>query len=94
MKFITPLASIFIAGQSVSIAAEIGQNDTNKQPNILVILTDDHRADYLGCAGHPIIKTPNIDKLAAEGTYFSNAFVTTSACYRYFPLEGEFEVLV
>jgi arylsulfatase A-like enzyme len=49
-------------------------------PNILVILTDDHRWDYLGCAGHPILKTPHIDQLAKEGTYFSNAFVTSASC--------------
>ena len=50
------------------------------RPNILVIVSDDHRADVLGCAGHPIIRTPSIDRLAAEGTRFSNAFVTTSIC--------------
>jgi arylsulfatase len=53
---------------------------TSARPNIVVILTDDHRADYLGCAGHPILKTPNIDQLAAEGVRFENAFVTTAAC--------------
>ena len=56
------------------------QYSAAKPPNIVVILTDDHRADYLGCAGHPILKTPNIDQLAADGTYFNNAFVTTAAC--------------
>lgn len=48
--------------------------------NILFFLSDDHRADFLGCAGHPILKTPNIDKLAALGTRFENAYVTTSIC--------------
>ena len=51
-----------------------------RAPNIIVILSDDHRADYLGCAGHPVVKTPNIDQLAAEGSYFTNAFVTSAAC--------------
>lgn len=50
------------------------------RPNIVVILTDDQRADYLGCAGHPIVQTPHIDALAAHGVRFSNAFVTTAAC--------------
>ena len=50
------------------------------RPNIVVVLSDDHRADYLGVAGHPILKTPNIDRLANEGIYFQNAFVTTAAC--------------
>ncbi len=50
------------------------------KPNILFLLVDDQRNDTLGCAGHPIIKTPVIDSLAAEGIRFSNAFVTTSIC--------------
>ena len=52
----------------------------NTRPNIIYILGDDHRADYLGFAGHPIIKTPNLDKMAEEGVYFSNAFCTSPAC--------------
>jgi arylsulfatase A-like enzyme len=51
-----------------------------EKPNILFILVDDQRFDSLGCAGHPILKTPNIDKLAAEGVRFENMFVTTAIC--------------
>ena len=51
-----------------------------KRPNIIFLLTDDHRADALGCAGNTIIQTPNIDDLAANGVRFTNAFVTTSIC--------------
>ena len=51
-----------------------------RNPNILFLLVDDQRNDTLGCAGHPIIKTPVIDSLAAGGVRFSNAFVTTSIC--------------
>lgn len=51
-----------------------------KRPNIIFLLTDDHRADALGCAGNTIIQTPNIDYLAANGVRFTNAFVTTSIC--------------
>jgi arylsulfatase A-like enzyme len=51
-----------------------------KQPNIIFLLTDDHRADAMGCAGNPIIQTPNMDALAATGVRFTNAFVTTSIC--------------
>lgn len=49
-------------------------------PNIIFVLVDDQRNDTLGCAGHPILKTPVVDALAAEGTRFENAFVTTSIC--------------
>lgn len=51
-----------------------------ENPNIIFFLTDDQRNDTLGCAGHPIVKTPNIDQLAGQGTRFVNAFVTTSIC--------------
>lgn len=52
---------------------------TNR-PNIVFILTDDQRNDTLGCAGHPVIKTPVIDRLASQGMRFTNSFVTTSIC--------------
>ncbi len=51
-----------------------------RHPNVLVILTDDQRWDAMSCAGHPLLKTPNIDRLAAEGARFANMFVTTSLC--------------
>jgi arylsulfatase A-like enzyme len=52
----------------------------DKKPNIIFILTDDQRWDALGFAGNDIIHTPNMDKLASEGLYFENAFVTTPIC--------------
>ena len=51
-----------------------------KRPNIIFILSDDQRHDFLGCAGHPVIQTPHLDDMAARGTHFRNAFVTTSIC--------------
>lgn len=51
-----------------------------RKPNILFILTDDHRADALGYAGNPIIRTPHMDRMAMEGAYFRNALVTTPIC--------------
>jgi N-acetylglucosamine-6-sulfatase len=52
----------------------------DRPPNVVFILTDDQRWDCLGCAGHPYLKTPNVDRLAKEGVYFKNAFCTTSLC--------------
>ena len=52
----------------------------SKRPNILFFMTDQHRADWLGCAGHPVVRTPNIDSLAARGTRFSNFYVTSPVC--------------
>lgn len=48
--------------------------------NILFIMYDQLRHDYLGCAGHPHIKTPNMDRLAAMGVRFSNAYVQSPVC--------------
>lgn len=50
-----------------------------QQPNIVFILTDDQRYDELGFL-NPVIETPNMDALAAQGVHFENAFVTTSLC--------------
>lgn len=50
------------------------------QPNIIFILTDDQRWDALGFAGNDLIHTPEMDRLASEGIFFENAFVTTPIC--------------
>ena len=51
-----------------------------KRPNLLVILVDDLRYDEFGAGGHPYMKTPHIDRLAAEGALFERAFHTTPIC--------------
>jgi arylsulfatase len=48
--------------------------------NILVLYADDWRHDTLGCAGNPVVKTPRLDALAAEGVRFTRNCVTTSIC--------------
>ena len=48
--------------------------------NILFIMCDQLRFDYLGCAGHPAIRTPHIDALAARGLRFSEAYVQSPVC--------------
>jgi arylsulfatase A-like enzyme len=53
---------------------------TDVKPNILFFLVDDQRNDMLSSAGHPILKTPTVDRLAQNGIRFTNAFVTTSIC--------------
>ena len=50
-----------------------------RRPNILWITSEDTSPD-LGCYGHPVVKTPNLDRLAAEGARFANAFVTAPVC--------------
>lgn len=50
------------------------------RPNFLIVMTDQQRADYLGCAGHPVLRTPNLDRLASEGVRFSRAYVNNPVC--------------
>jgi arylsulfatase A-like enzyme len=50
------------------------------RPNLIVMMTDDQRADAMSCAGNTILKTPNIDRIARQGARFNNMFVTNSLC--------------
>ena len=50
------------------------------KPNFLFFITDQHRADWLGCAGHPVVKTPHIDEIAANGMRFENFHVASPVC--------------
>jgi arylsulfatase A-like enzyme len=54
--------------------------DAADRPNVLVLLADDLRWDSVGCAGNPVVVTPNVDRLAREGVRFTQARVTTSIC--------------
>ncbi len=51
-----------------------------KQPNILLIMSDEHAPQFCGCYGHPIVRTPNLDQLAAEGTLFENTYSNCPIC--------------
>lgn len=51
-----------------------------KQPNILFVYSDQHRADVLGCAGNSIVATPNLDRLASEGTRFEHVWTESPIC--------------
>ena len=53
---------------------------TKASPNIVLMVADDHGTDALGCYGNPVIKTPHLDRLAAEGVRFTHAFCTTASC--------------
>ena len=52
----------------------------NERPNIVLILTDQHKADAIGFVGKHPVKTPNLDKLAKSGIRFDNAYVTFPLC--------------
>lgn len=70
------LASCTAAGRlSAADAAS-----TDKPLNVLLIVSDDQRHDALGCAGNPVLKTPNLDRLAASGVRFTHAFAEVPIC--------------
>ena len=52
----------------------------NDRPNFLFFITDQQRADWLGCSGHPVLKTPHIDAIADSGTVFDNFHVASPVC--------------
>jgi len=65
-------------GSATAAPALLGQA---RRRNLVFILSDDHRFDAMGCAGHPFVTTPHMDRLARGGVLLGNAFVTTALCY-------------
>ena len=51
-----------------------------RRPNILVIMSDEHNASVMGCAGNPVIKTPNLDGLAGDGVVFDACYCNSPLC--------------
>ncbi|MHC4914111.1 MAG: sulfatase family protein [Planctomycetota bacterium] len=52
----------------------------SRPPNVLLIISDQHQRDATGCYGHQVVKTPNIDRLAARGVTFTNAYCQSPLC--------------
>jgi choline-sulfatase len=48
--------------------------------NLLILMSDEHQARAMGCAGHPLVRTPNLDRLAAQGTRFTAAYTPSPIC--------------
>ncbi len=76
-------ASLAIAG-SAAVSnvspALAGAQTKQKRPNLVFFLGEGQRADALSAAGHPILKTPNHDRIGKEGIRFTNAFCTNALC--------------
>lgn len=67
------LAAVLLLGSLVALASAA-------QPNVVLIIADDVAWDDLGCTGNAAVRTPNIDRLAAQGMSFERAFITASSC--------------
>jgi arylsulfatase A-like enzyme len=79
--FARPFLSLCIVAASTVLAGLPGHSQPAKQPNFLILLTDDQRWDTIGVNNPDLpIRTPHIDRLANEGILFTRGFVTTPIC--------------
>lgn len=58
----------------------MAKESRQKRPNFLLIMTDQHRADHLGCYGNKIVQTPHLDALAERSTRFEKCYVSSGVC--------------
>lgn len=65
---------------TLSLIANLSAGEGNSRPNVLFLFSDQHNADFMGCAGHSLVKTPNLDALAEKGTRFSRAYCQDGIC--------------
>ncbi|MDZ7638270.1 MAG: sulfatase [Bryobacterales bacterium] len=82
MSFFTRRRFLSAAGAAAApfVLRSRAGGQSKDRPNLVFLLGDDHRWDALGCMGNGIIRTPQIDGLAAGGCRFENMFVTTAIC--------------
>jgi choline-sulfatase len=77
------LQSMALLGSGVRGIASIGsaaQQRRSAKPNLLVIMSDQHSARVLGCAGDTVVRTPNLDRLATQGALFTNTYCQSPLC--------------
>ena len=53
---------------------------SRRRPNVLLIMSDQHNRDFMGCAGHPVVRTPALDALAEGGVRFTSAYCNYPLC--------------
>lgn len=78
--FVTAVLAWLAVTNDPAAAQERNNAPTDGRPNVIVVLVDDLRFDEFGAGGHPYLETPHIDRLAAEGVMFTNAFHAVSLC--------------
>jgi choline-sulfatase len=70
----------FGAAMIAAAQSQVARSAAAGSPNILFICADEHGGPFLGSMGHPIVKTPNLDRLAAAGVQFRNAYCGSPVC--------------
>ena len=80
-RFVCALVCLLLCANAATAATQTANEPAPApRPNIVFVLMDDQRWDDFGFMGHPVVRTPHIDRLAREGATFLNAFVTTPLC--------------
>ncbi|MEL6104973.1 MAG: sulfatase [Planctomycetota bacterium] len=70
----------FSAALTACFACLVVADDRPPVDNVLMLISDDLKASVLGCYGDPLCRTPNLDRLAARGTLFENAYCQGTSC--------------
>jgi hypothetical protein len=71
---------LILSGVAAPLSSTAGQAAGAPRPNVVIIIADDVSAEDIGCYGNPAIRTPAIDRLAAGGLRFENAYLTAASC--------------
>lgn len=81
-KILIALAAVIIIMVGALIVGAFGSKKEKEQsrPNILILMSDNHSWNHMGSYGDPVVKTPNIDRLAQQGVRFTNAFCDAPSC--------------
>ncbi len=75
LKTVGAAGAMFATGQALGAASK-----SDKPPNVLLLFSDQHNADVMGCTGHKTVRTPHLDQLAAQGVRFSRAYCPDGVC--------------
>src|SRR5947199_8149212 len=87
LRHMSELSRRTFLGSAAAVASSFGaggQSTTkpgsNQRPNLVFFMPDEMRAESLACYGHPLVKTPNFDRLASEGVRFDQCHVQNPVC--------------
>ena len=79
-RCVSALAQLAVVAILLSVGVALPADQPQQPPNILFLLSDDHSAPYVGCYGYKQVRTPNLDRFAAEGMRFDRMFVSCPQC--------------
>ena len=80
VRILYTLVLVIVLSSAAACTVDNTNSSATPKPNIIFILIDDQRHDFLSFRDHPWLETPHIDRLAENSVYFDHAYVTTSLC--------------